>query len=419
MKTKSYLLPLTLVTVLFFLWGLAHNMTDTLLAAFKHIMSMTDEQTSYIQVAFYTAYFCVALPAAFFIRRYSYKKGVLLGLALYATGGLLFYPAAHQMSYAFFLVALFILSGGLTFLETSANPFILALGAPETATRRLNIAQAFNPIGSLTGIVLSKFFILSHLNRANEAQRAHMPALQLHRIQAEELGAVMGPYIGVALFLIVFWIVFATVKMPEVSDDSKVSVRKSFSKLFANRNYLFGVLAQFFYVGAQIGVWSYTIRYVMQEVPGTDEQAAATYYLISIVLFASCRFFFAYLMRFFQPVRLLTFLAVLAIVLTFLVINVGGPVGVWSLICISGCMSLMFPTIFGVALEEVGEERKIGGSGLVMAILGGAVLTYIQGVISTRTGSINLAFYVPVLCFAVISLYGIYAARRSIEKTAV
>lgn len=411
-QNKTPLLPFILITSLFLMWGLANNMTDTLLAAFKKIMSMTDFQTSWIQMAFYGSYFCLALPAALFIKKFSYKSGVLLGLGLFIAGALLFYPASQTMVYGHFLAALFILAGGLSILETTANPYILAMGPEAAATRRLNLAQSFNPIGSIIGVVLSKFFILSSLNVASAEERAAMSAEQLKTVQAEELSAVMGPYVGVAGVLLLLWLIIAFYKMPEGSDDDdRLNLWPAFRRLFRDPAYVWGVVAQFFYVGAQIGVWSFTIRYVMQEL-SLNEADASSYYLAALVVFTVSRFICTALMKYVTPRQLLTWLAVLAMVCTGIVIVGGGYVGVIALVAISACMSLMFPTIFGLASAKLGKDRKIGGSGLIMAILGGAVLTMVQGQVSDATQSIKLAYIVPLFCFGIIAYYGAVAAKK-------
>ncbi len=412
---RQYLLAFILITSMFLAWGIANNMTDTLLAAFKKIMSMSDFQTTFVQYAFYGAYFCFAIPAALLVKRYSYKTGVLLGLGMFIGGALLFYPASQTMVYGHFLAALYILAGGLSFLETSANPYIVAMGPEESGTQRLNLAQSFNPVGSITGVVLSQLFILSNLNPATEEERSAMPAEQLANIQAEELSAVMGPYVGVAAVLFVLWLMIAFTKMPKASDDSEAfNFKRSLGRLTRNKNYVMAVVAQFFYVGAQICIWSFTIRYVMREL-SVDEEAAASYYIASLVLFLASRFICTFLMRFIKPARLLSILAALAIVLTLGAIWGSGSLGVYSLVGISACMSLMFPTIYGLGLKGLGEDTQLGGSGLVMAILGGAVLTGIQGLISDSTGSIKFSFYVPLVCFLIVSLYGRFAERQTLE----
>ena len=399
---RSYLKPFVLVTLLFLLWGLANNMTDTLLAAFKKIMSMSDTQTTLIQFAFYGAYFCLALPAALFIRRHSYRSGVVLGLCLYAAGAILFMPAAKTASYAFYLIAIYIMAGGCSVLETTANPYILSMGSPETATRRLNIAQAFNPIGSILGIVLSKMFILKDIS----------------------LYSVSGTYMTLGLVLLGILVVMLLVKMPEGRDDGdgqsdRNPVAATVRRLWANRLYRRGVVAQFFYVGAQIGVWSFTIRIVMQEL-GVVEAEAANVYLIAIVGFCVSRFLYTWLMRFFAPSKLLLFGSVMSLVCALVVVLAAGTgwLLVTFLVLISVFMSLMFPTIYGLALEGVERperggcvgDAKIGASGLIMAILGGALLTPLQGMLSDRF-SIYTSFLVPVVCFSVVFLYSLYSIR--------
>ena len=402
MKTieKRYLAPFVLVTLLFLLWGLANNMTDTLLSAFKNIMDMTDAQTSLIQFAFYGSYFCFALPAALFIRKYSYKSGIILGLILYSGGALLFYPASVAASYTFYLIAIYILAGGCSILETVANPYILAMGAPETATRRLNIAQSFNPLGSISGILLSKYFILDKLNGN----------------QTDGLSAVTSTYNVLGLCLIAVMIGMLVAKMPAGNDDSRDSVVDSFKRLIRNKTYIFGVVAQFFYVGAQIGVWSYTIRIVMQEL-GCDESEGASWYLATIICFSSARFVFTWLMKYFKPAALMAVAAAFDIVACCLVVFCGGMAGVVvaALIAISFFMSLQFPTIYGIALENVGEDSKIGASGLIMAILGGALLTPLQGQVSDMFG-INTSYIVPLFCFVVVLCYSLYACQVASSK---
>ena len=416
---RHILWPFVLLTSLFAWWGLANNMTDTLLAAFKRIMSMSDSQTALIQVVFYGAgYGLLAIPAAIFIKKYTYKSGVLLGLGLYSLGALLFFPAKLTANYYYFLAALWILSGGLSILETAANPYIIAMGPEESGTRRLNLAQSFNPMGSIMGVILSKLFILSHLNSASADERAAMSPEQLQTIQAGELNAVTMTYVTVGLILVVTWILIAVNKsMPRASDvGGPLNLGQTFKRLIHNRHYVWGVVAQFFYVGAQIGVWSFTIRYVMQEL-NLMEADASTYYIAALVLFTISRFVCTWLMRYITPGNLLATLSVLAVGLTLMVIFIGGHVGIYALVGISGCMSLMFPTIFGLAVRGLGEDTKIGGSGLIMAILGGAVITQIQGVVSDQANSINLAYLVPLVCFVVIAYYGAVACRKDLPAS--
>ncbi|MCB0685374.1 MAG: L-fucose:H+ symporter permease [Saprospiraceae bacterium] len=408
---KTPILPFILVTSLFLMWGIANNMTDTLLAAFKKIMSKSDAETSWIQFVFYGAYFCLALPAAVITKKYSYKTGILVGLGLFVSGCLLFLPASRTMAYGHFLTALFILAGGLSLLETAANPYVVAMGPPETGTQRLNLAQSFNPVGSILGVELSRQFILSKLNQASAEERASMTADQLKQIQSDELAAVMGPYVGVAVVLLIIWILIAVTKMPKASDSGSLDFGNTFRRLIKRRNYVWGVVAQFFYVGAQICVWSFTIRYVMQEL-NLNEADAAWYYRLSLIFFLISRFICTFLMRFIDPKNLLALLAILAIACTATVMFGGGNIGVYALLGISACMSLMFPTIYGLGVEGLGADTKIGGSGLIMAILGGALLPQLMGYISDATSSINMAYIIPLICFVVVAYYGAVASKR-------
>lgn len=428
---RQVLWPFILLTSLFAWWGLANNMTDTLLAAFKRIMSMSDSTTATIQVVCYLfGYGCLAIPAAIYIKKYSYKSGVLLGLGLYSVGALLFFPAAQMANFYCYLGAIWILFSGLSILETAANPYIISMGPEETATRRLNFAQSFNPMGSIIGVIISQNFILAKLNTASAEERAGMSNEQLEAITSTELNAVSGTYVTIGLILAVIWLLIAlNKKMPRTHETKgPLNIWPSFKRLLVNRHYMWGVVAQFFYVGAQIGIWSYTIRYTMQElgleelvVDGgkTAEQMAATYYTASLILFTASRFVCTWLMRFIKPGNLLAILSSLAIVLSLIVIYVGGAVGVYALIGLSGCMSLMFPTIFGLACRGLGEDTKVAGSGLIMAIAGAAVITQIQGAVSTRTGSINLAYWIPLFCFVVIGYYGAVACRKDLPVSIV
>lgn len=397
MKTidRRHAVPFALVTSMFLLWGLANNMTDTLLAAFKRIMSMSDTQTSLIQFAFYGSYFCFALPAALFIRRRSFKSGIILGLLLYAAGAMLFLPAARVASYGFYLVAIYVMAGGCSVLETTANPYVMNMGDPRTATRRLNIAQSFNPVGSILGILMSKYFILDDIS----------------------LYSISGTYAALGLVLLGILVVMLFARMPSGKDDDRSdSVGASFRRLLSNRLYRRGVVAQFFYVGAQIGVWSFTIRLVMQET-GRLEAAASSIYLISIIGHCLSRFIYTGLMRWFSPSRLLTFGGVMSALLSLTVVLSAGTgwLCITSLVLISSFMSLMFPTIYGIALGGImrGDhpgDSKIGASGLIMSILGGALLTPLQGMVSDHT-NIYTSYAVPAFCFVVVTAYAVYAHR--------
>ncbi len=418
MKTveRKHFIPFVLVTSLFALWGLANNMTDTLLAAFRKIMQMSDTQTSFIQMAFYGAYFCLALPAALFIRRFSYKSGLILGLCLYAGGALLFWPAAHVESYTFYLIAIYILASGCSVLETAANPFIMSMGPAETATRRLNIAQSFNPIGSIMGILVSKYFILQDIS----------------------LYSISGTYAAVGLVLLGIMVIsafaikvdsgkFKVNSQSEVDSgkslNSKLSTLNSVRRLFHNRVYAWGVIAQFFYVGAQICIWSFTIRLVMKEL-NCVEAYAATFYLISIIGFCISRFVYTWLMKYIAPARLLATGALLSTICALMVVLLNGIAAVAALVMVSVFMSLMFPTIYGIALGSLATsetdmadtDTKIGASGLIMAILGGALLPPLQGMVSDTTESINVSYLVPMVCFLVVMCYALFVPNNNNVK---
>jgi len=392
---KKYRLPFILVTVLFLLWGLANNMTDTLLAAFKRIMDMSDTQTSLIQFAFYGSYFCFALPAALYIRKKSYKAGVILGLVLYSMGAILFLPAAKVASYDFYLIAIYIMAGGCSVLETTANPYILSMGSPETATRRLNVAQSFNPIGSILGILMSKYFILDNIS----------------------LYSISGTYAALGIFLLFIMLVMLFAKMPAGKDDGQQdSLKATLKRLLANKLYRRGVIAQFFYVGAQIGVWSFTIRIVMEELDVLEAEAS-TIYLVTIIGFCLSRFVYTWLMKWIAPSKLLLSGGILSAAMAIIVVTTSGSgwLLITALVCISIFMSLMFPTIYGIALGGIStgdhpEDSKIGASGLIMAILGGALLTPLQGMLSDAT-TIYTSYLVPCFCFSVVAAYAVYVIR--------
>ncbi|MCW9707919.1 L-fucose:H+ symporter permease [Fodinibius salsisoli] len=414
---KAPIVPFILITSLFFMWGLANNLTDTLLAAFKRIMSMSDFQTSWIQIAFYGAYFCLALPAAVFIKKFTYKSGVLLGLGLYVVGALLFYPSSIAMQYGLFLGSLYILAGGLAILETACNPYIIAMGDEKTGTQRLNLAQSFNPIGSISGVVISKFYILSQLDVSGAQERAAMSAEQLQSIQQAELGAVMGPYVTLGFVLLGIWLLIAFTKMPKASTTStSIDLWPTIKRLVRKKSYVLGVVAQFFYVGAQICVWSFTIRYVMDEL-GLAEAGASNYYIAALIVFTLFRFVNTYLMKYIKPSNLLMGSAMLGVLSTLVVILGSGYVGVIALVAISAFMSLMFPTIFGLASQGLGEDTKIGSSGLIMAIGGGAALPAVQGMISDATGSIHLSYFVPLVCFVIIAFYGMLSKKYQLAES--
>ena len=398
--------PFFLLAVCFAMWGLANNMTDVLVAQFKKIYSLSDFQSTQVQIAFYGAYFCLALPGALFIRRYSYKSGVLLGLGIFALGAFLFYPSAYTLQYSHFLISLYVLAAGLSILETSANAYVLMMGPPNTATCRLNLAQSFNPFGSIIGVLIGKFVILVGLNPAGEGIRNRLSSNMLHKIQTEEVAAILGPYLIVALCILLIWIIIALFPMPIIEHKSQSgqtdreldSTSKAIARLCSDRLFTQGVLGQFLYIGCQIGCWSFTIRYAMQEIGGAEFDASS-YLLASIILFSISRFICTGLMTFYPPEWVLGCLALLASLLTAVVIFIGSQPGVYALVSVSGCMSLMFPTIYGMSMKKVHrQDVALAGSCMTMAIIGGAVLTPLMGYLSDHS-NIQTAFLVPLAGF--------------------
>lgn len=416
-----FLLPFILITSCFALWGFANDITNPMVKSFSKIFRMSVTQGSLVQVAFYGGYFCMALPAALFIKRFSYKKSILMGLGLYAVGALMFLPAAKTGNYWPFLLAYFILTCGLSFLETSANPFILSMGAPETATRRLNLAQSFNPIGSLCGMWVAMNYIQARMNPLSTAERALLNDTEFEALKAADLSVLVKPYAAIGIVLVAVFVLVLLMRMP-VADRADEGVSRAFGpsvrRLFANKAYRGGVVAQFFYVGAQITCWTFIIQYgtkvFMAE--GMAEQAAEILSqrlnIIAMVLFCVSRFLCTWLMKWFRPAKILACFATAAMLLTLVVIFAGGRVGVYSLVAVSACMSLMFPTIYGLALKDVGPDAEIGSAGLIMAILGGSLLPPVQALI-IDAGWIGGSFVVPLVCFAVVLVFALRCLSAS------
>jgi len=411
---RTALFPLVLVISLFFLWGIANNLNDILIRQFKKAFELTDFQSGLVQSAFYLGYFFLAVPAALFMRRYGYKGGIVLGLLLYGAGCFLFYPAAQVRMYPVFLLALFVIASGLSFLETAANPFVTVLGAPETAARRLNLAQSFNPLGSITGVFIGRMFIFSGIERTPE-QLAAMPEAARNAYFATESSAVQTPYliIGVVVFLLA--LVIGVTRFPTpVSEESGASdphPRGQIRELAGRKQYVLAVVAQFFYVGAQVGIWSYLIRYAQGTVPGTRETTAADYLIVSLIAFTVGRFAGTALMRYLEPKRVLATYALINTVLAAVAVLAPGLIGLCALIATSFFMSVMFPTIFAVGIRGLGPSRKLGSSVLVMAIIGGALLTPAMGAISGY-GGINYAMAVPCFCFMVVLYFATFGTER-------
>jgi FHS family L-fucose permease-like MFS transporter len=420
---RGILGPFILVTSCFALWGFANDITNPMVKAFSKILLMSNFEGSLVQFAFYGGYFAMAFPAAMFIKRFSYKAGLLMGLALYAGGALLFIPASLTMVFWPFLVAYFILTCGLSFLETSANPYILSMGAEETATRRLNLSQAFNPIGSLVGMFTAQQLILDRLDGATRQARVAMDPGTLRQVTAHDLDVIRAPYVGIGLVILATLVVIALTKMPRTeTHGDHLDMGPTLRRLLANRRYVEGVVAQFFYVGAQIMCWTFIIHYGTEifVARGVEEKVAEArsqgYNIVAMVIFCTSRFICTYLLRYISPGRLLMSLAVGGFGLTLATIFVPGLPGLYCLVGISACMSLMFPTIYGIALRGVGEDAKFGAAGLIMAILGGSVLPPVQGAIIDLgqvggLSAVRASFVLPLVCFVVIAVYGFRAYR--------
>jgi FHS family L-fucose permease-like MFS transporter len=422
----KYAIPFALITSCFALWGFANDVTNPMVKAFSKIFLMNPVQGSLVQVAFYGGYFAMAFPAAIFIRRFTYKAGILVGLGLYATGALLFIPASAIGVYAPFLFAYFILTCGLSFLETSANPYILSMGAEETSTRRLNFAQSFNPMGSLMGMFVAKNFIQARLDPRDTAARMQLSPAEFEAVKAHDLSMASNPYIVIGLVIIVVAIVIALVRMPRNADKNHtIDFLPTLKRIFSLPRYREGVIAQFFYVGAQIMCWTFIIHYgtrlFMERGMGEQEAEvlAQQYNIVAMAIFVTSRFICTFLLKYIKPGKLLMYLAIGGGLLVLGVIFIDGMAGLYSLVGVSACMSLMFPTIYGIALRGLGEDAKFGAAGLIMAILGGSVMPPLQGMI-IKQGMVfsmhaeNISFILPFICFVVITIYG-YRTRNGLS----
>ena len=419
----SYLFPFILITMCFALWGFANDITNPMVKAFSKIFRMSVTDGALVQVAFYGGYFAMAFPAAMFIRKYTYKAGVLLGLGLYALGALAFFPAKLTGDYHPFLLAYFVMTCGLSFLETSCNPYILSMGTEETATRRLNLAQAFNPIGSLMGMYVAMNFIQNKLNPMDTAERAQLSQAEFEAVRDSDLSVLIAPYLVIGLVIIAMLVVIRLSKMPRNADQShSIDFIPTLKRIFSRRRYKYGVIAQFFYVGAQIMCWTFIIQYgthlFMSQ--GMEEQAAEVlsqkYNIVAMIIFCISRFVCTFMLRFVKPGMLLMVLSVAAIILTAGVIMLNNIWGMYCLVGVSACMSLMFPTIYGIALKGMGDDAKFGAAGRIMAILGGSVLPPLQAsIIDCKTlfsmPAVNVSFVLPLICFVVIVIYG-YKMRK-------
>ena len=418
---KKYLLPFIVITSLFALWGFANDITNPMVAAFQTMMEISAAKAALIQFAFYGGYATMAIPAALFVRRYSYKSAILLGLGLYAVGAFLFIPAAAYQQFGFFCLSLYILTFGLAFLETTANPFILSLGDKESSTRRLNLAQAFNPLGSLCGMAVASFLVLPNLlsDRRDAAGQVVFRSLsdaEKADIRLHDLAVIRDPYVIIGIVVLAVLLVIALTPMPRVQGETgRRPMRQTLGNLRRNRLYREGVVAQLFYVAAQIMVWTFIIQYA--DNLGIDKATAQRYNIVAMVLFLCARFLATGLMRFVDSRRLLTLFSLGAGLCSLGAVCIVGMAGLWCLVGISYFMSLMFPTIYGIALETVDpEDTSLGAAFLVMAIVGGALMPPLQGMIidlGTVAGhpAVNVSYLLPFACFVLIGLYGLRARR--------
>ncbi|AIZ40128.1 L-fucose:H+ symporter permease [Cellulophaga baltica] len=427
--SKKILVPFILVTSLFALWGFANAVTDPMVQAFKKVLELSNSQAAWVQMAFYGGYFCMALPAAMFMRKYSYKTGILIGLGLYAVGALLFYPAAITEQFWFFCLGLYVLTFGLAFLETAANPYILAMGDKRTATQRLNLAQAFNPIGLIAGLFVAQQFVLKNLQSDDIADFSALEEASKVLIRTSDLLVIRNPYVILGLVLLGIFVLFVMNKMPQSKDEGAMpSIGKTFSILLKNKKYALGVLAQIVYVGAQIMCWTYIYQYA--EAIQISAVTAGYYQMAAFILFTVGRAIGTYLLRFTSAGKLLMLFSLFAIACAAGVMFIEGVLGLYFLVAISFFMSLMFPTIYGIALEDLTEEQsKVGSAGLIMAIVGGALMPKAQGMIIDYGGNgvadlqilgvaeVNFSFILPLLCFIYIAWYGRHIFKHHEVKT--
>ena len=393
-------------------WGVAADLTTPMVAGFKRIFEMNTFQASLVQLAYFGAYFLLAIPAALINQRFGYKAGLLSGVLLAAAGAIAFYPASKIMTYEAFLVALFAIAAGCSILETSANPYVLSLGPEETATRRLNFAQAFNPVGTNIGVLLAATLILPKLDEP--VNMANVTPAQEAAVRAGQLGAVMGPYLGLGFVLIAIGLVIAIKKSPPIVEefpDADMEGQSPLKILLKNKRYVYGVIAQFFNVAAQVCTWTYLIQYSQQALNGSL-QLGGYLLQVSLIVFLISRFFMTWLIGKIRATKVLTVLAVLAVVLCVFAMFSPNVAGVAAVVALSFCLSLMFPTIYGVALQGLGPATKFGAAGLVMAIVGGAIMPLIQGYLLDKT-SPAISFIVPAVCFAVVASFAVYDLRAA------
>jgi MFS transporter, FHS family, L-fucose permease len=411
-------LPFVLVTTLFLLWGIPSNLNDVLIKQFMKSFEMNRFQAGLIQSAFYLGYFLLALPAALIMRKYGYKTGLVIGLLLFGTGAVLFWPAAVVQRYGFFLFALFVIAGGLSFLETGANPFISVLGDPRTSEQRLNFAQAFNPLGCIAGVIVGTVFIFSGIEM-NPAEVAALKAAGTYQAYLRhETLRVVTPYLVLGCVVFLFAVLIIRTKFPKIAEESESPGERpkgSFRELLKYPHFVQGVLAQSFYIGAQVGTWSYFITYI-QDYTRLPERSAGYLLTGTLVVFTVGRFLATYLMKFVEPSKLMGFYSLINIVLVAIGSLLPGWVGLWAIFLTSFFMSLMFPTIFALGLKGLGPNTKIGGSLIVMAVVGGAIFTPIMGRIFEATHSMATAMIVPLLCYVFVMYYAFIGSKARVPE---
>lgn len=405
--------PFILLILCFAAWGMAANLTDILVGVFRGIFDMSNFQASLVQFAYYGAYFLLAIPAAFINARYGFKAGVLVGLGLAALGGFLFIPASNLLAYEMFLLALFVLAAGLSILETSANPFVIGMGEEASATQRLNLAQSFNPVGANVGVLMGAILILPNLTP--EESKTIMSEDDLLAATESDLGLVLQPYLVIAGILVLIWLLIAFRKMELPSAPTPVDLTSgrggTLARLWANRHYRYGVMAQFFNVAAQTCTWTFTILYA-QDVAGTSPGEAGWWLQASLILFLISRFVMTYLLGIFRPALLLLIMAVFGVICCLTSIFVLNVVGLIAVVAISASLSLMFPTIYGLSLQGLGPDAKFGSAGLVMAILGGALVPMVHAAVMDAAGS-AMGYIVPGICLAAVAAYALFALRNT------
>ena len=430
---KQLLVPFTLVSLLFALWGFANAVTDPMVNVFKKVLELSNFQASWVQMAFYGGYFCMALPASLLMRKYSYKTGIIIGLGLYAVGALLFYPAAITEQFWFFCLGLYVLTFGLAFLETAANPYILAMGEKKTATQRLNLAQSLNPVGLIAGLLVAKYFVYDNILSDDIFDFSSLDETRRAAIRISDLAVVRDPYVVLGLLILVFFVLFISIKMPQIKiDESKPKFKDILNKLVKNKKYVFGVISQILYVGAQIMTWTYIYQYAegIELTHNNDVEYLKIdvfrFQLIAFILFTIGRFIGTQMLLYISPGKLLMFSAIFAVISVSGTIFIQDIIGLYFLVSISFWMSIMFPTIYGIALFDLTEEEsKVGSAGLVMAIVGGALLPMLQGYIIDAGGDgvadtlimgvseVNFSFILPITCFVIIAAYGYYSHKVS------